>query len=55
MPLVKSMKPIIEKLKNVTPYLIVCVSDKAELSFVIETDLVTVTTQYRRLEIDFSK
>lgn len=52
MPFIKSMKPIIEKLKNVSPYLIVCITNKGELSFVTETDLATVATQYKRLEVD---
>lgn len=52
MPLIKSMKPIIDKLKNVSPYLIICITNKGELSFVTETELATVATQYKRLEVD---
>lgn len=49
MPSLKALKNLTDKIKNVSPYITVCGIGTGELSFVVETDMAIVTSQFKKL------
>lgn len=51
LPSVRSMRNLVDKIKNLSPSMTVYYNNVGELSLVVETDLATVSSQYRNLSV----
>lgn len=51
MPSVRSLRNLVDKIKNLSPSMTVYYNNVGELSLVVETDLTTVSSHYRNLSV----
>lgn len=51
LPSVRSLRNLVDKIKNLSPSMTVYYNNVGELSLVVETDLATVSSQYRNLSV----
>jgi len=54
-PQLKIVKNIVERMKNISGYMMLSASNDGELRFTVETDEVTVTTHFKNMEIEDSE
>lgn len=52
MPSLRSISNLVNKMKNLSPYLTVNGTSLGDLSFITETEQATVTNNYKNLEVD---
>lgn len=55
MPSLRSINNLVNKMKNLSPYLTVNGTSMGDLSFITETEQATVTNNYKNLQVDDCK
>jgi len=53
MPSTKTLKSVVERMKNISGYAVVAANRVGQLTIEIETDEVTITTYFKNMEVDF--
>jgi HUS1 checkpoint protein len=51
LPVLKTLRPIVDRMKNISEFLLINANMRGELSLKVDTDMVSIETIYKNLEI----